>query len=75
MNPRIEIDPQIHHGMPVIRGTRVPVVSILGEIAEGMSREEVARTYRVSVEDVVAAISYAADLVAEEQERLVHSTQ
>jgi uncharacterized protein (DUF433 family) len=75
MNPRIEIDPQIHHGMPVIRGTRVPVVSILGEIAEGMSREEVAQTYRVSIEDVVAAIAYAADLVVDEQERLVHSTK
>jgi uncharacterized protein (DUF433 family) len=68
MNPRIEIDPQIHHGMPLIRGTRVPVVSILGEIAEGMSREEIARQYRVTVDDVAAAIAYAADLVAQQQE-------
>ena len=68
MNPRIEIDPEIHHGMPVIRGTRVPVVTILGEIAEGMSREDVARQYRVTVEDVAAAIAYAADLVAQQQE-------
>jgi uncharacterized protein (DUF433 family) len=66
MNARIEIDPQIHHGMPVIRGTRVPVVSILGEIAEGMSREEIARQYRVTVEDVAAAVAYAAELVAQQ---------
>lgn len=68
MNPRIEIDPQIHHGMPVIRGTRVPVVSILGEIAEGMPHEDIARRYRVTVEDVAAAVAYAADLVAQQQE-------
>ena len=74
MNPRIEIDSEIHHGMPVIRGTRVPVVTILGEIAEGMSREEIARQYRVTVEDVAAALAYAADLVAQQQE-LAESTR
>ena len=75
MNTRIEIDPEIHHGMPVIKGTRVPVVSILGEIAEGMSREEVARQYRVTIDDVVAAIAYAAELVTEKHERPAHSAR
>ena len=67
MHDRIEIDPQIQHGRPVIKGTRVPVVRILGELAEGMSREEIASQYRITLDDVIAAIAYAAELVEEEQ--------
>jgi uncharacterized protein (DUF433 family) len=67
MNPRISIDPLIQHGRPVIKGTRIPVVRILGELAEGMTREEAAREYRITVEDVIAAIDYAAELVEQEQ--------
>jgi uncharacterized protein (DUF433 family) len=67
MNERIEINPQIQHGRPVIRGTRVPVEAVLGELAEGMSREHIAREYRISIEDVVAAIAYASELVGKEQ--------
>ena len=69
MNERISIDPRVQHGQPVIRGTRVPVITILGELAEGMSREDIARDYRVTVEDVVAAVEYASELVQQEQRR------
>jgi len=41
MNERIVIDPEIQHGKPVIRGTRVPVARILGGLAGGMTLEEV----------------------------------
>jgi uncharacterized protein (DUF433 family) len=58
---RIIIDPGIQHGKPVIRGTRVPVVRIITELAGGMTREEVMREYEISVEDVAAALAYAAD--------------
>ncbi len=37
MSDRIVIDPAIQHGKPVIRGTRVPVVRILGGLAGGMT--------------------------------------
>lgn len=69
MNERISIDPRVQHGKPVIRGTRVPVVRILGELASGTTREEIAREYGVTVEDIVAAVSYAAELVEQEQHR------
>lgn len=69
MNERISIDPSVQHGQPVIAGTRVPVTTILGELAEGMSREEIARDYRVTIEDVIAAVEYAAKLVQQEQRR------
>lgn len=66
MNERITIDPMIQHGKPVIRGTRVPIVRLLGGLATGMSKEELAEEYDVSVEDVLAALDYAAEIVAAE---------
>jgi uncharacterized protein (DUF433 family) len=64
---RIVIDPEIRHGKPVIKGTRVSVDVILGSLAGGMSVEEVAREYGISKEDVLAAIDYAAKIVAKEE--------
>lgn len=51
---RIVIDPEIRHGKPVIKGTRVRVHIILGSLAGGMSVEEVAREYGIEKEDVMA---------------------
>jgi len=64
---RIVIDPEIRHGKPVIKGTRVPVDIILGSLAGGMSVEEVAKEYGITKEDVLAAIEYAAKIVANEE--------
>ena len=58
MNDRIIIDPEIQHGKPVIRGTRVPVAPIVGGLAGGMTMEEIIREYEVSAEDIVTAINY-----------------
>ncbi len=58
MNDRIVIDPEIQHGKPVIRGTRVPVARIVGGLAGGMTMEEIIREYEVAVEDVLAALKY-----------------
>ncbi len=63
MNERIVIDPEIRHGKPVIRGTRVPVARILAELAGGMSREEIAREYEIGAQDIAAALSYAVELL------------
>jgi uncharacterized protein (DUF433 family) len=67
MNDRIVIDPKIHHGKPVIKGTRLPVVRIIGGLAGGMSIEEVCRDYEISEEDVRAALDYAAELIDKER--------
>ncbi len=66
MNSRIVIDPEIQHGKPVIRGTRVPVARIVGGLAGGMTMEEIIREYEISEEDVLAAFSYAAELIEAE---------
>jgi len=55
---RIVIDPRIAHGKPVIRGTRVPVAIVAGSIEGGMSFEEVQWEYRVTAEDIRAALEF-----------------
>jgi uncharacterized protein (DUF433 family) len=67
MNKRIVIDPEIQHGKPVIRGTRVPVTRIIGGLAGGMTKEEIMREYEVTEEDILAALSYASDLIEAEE--------
>ena len=63
MNDRIVIDPEILHGKPVIRGTRVPVARIVGGLAGGITEEEIMREYEITSEDIRAALDYAAQLV------------
>jgi uncharacterized protein (DUF433 family) len=65
--PRITIDEGVAFGKPVIQGTRVPVALVVGKLAGGMSITEVSREYEVEPEDVLAALSYAAWLLGEEQ--------
>ena len=60
---RIVLDPEIAHGKPVVRGTRVPVAVVLGALAGGMQIDETAKEFGVEQEDVRAAIGYAARIV------------
>jgi uncharacterized protein (DUF433 family) len=69
--PRIAVDETIHFGKPVIQGTRVPVETIVGKLAGGMTQEEVIEEFGVTKEDVLAALAYAAKTVAGERIRAV----
>ena len=63
MNSRIEINPQICHGKPVIRGTRVLVCNILGALGAGDSVEDILEDYpNISQEDIQAALDFASAL-------------
>ncbi len=76
INDRIEINPQIMLGKPVIRGTRVTVELILRRIGEGASVEEIIDMYpRLTAEDVHAAATYAADAMAHDETVLLDSSQ
>jgi uncharacterized protein (DUF433 family) len=55
---RIVTDPKIHHGKPVIRGTRVPVTTVVGSIVGGMTFEEIKREYDLTAEDILAALEF-----------------
>ncbi len=67
--PRIVVDEQIRSGRPVIKGTRVPVDTLLGQLAAGLAVDEVASEYHVTREDVLAALAYAARTLANEDVR------
>ena len=64
---RVVIEPDVHHGLPCIKGTRVPVATILGSLADGMSAEEIIAQYpQLTKHDVGAALSYAAEVLQQE---------
>jgi uncharacterized protein (DUF433 family) len=71
MNDRIVIDPATQHGKPLIRGTRVPVVRILGGLAGGMSIEEITREYDIIEADIRAALAYASEVIDQEEHHLL----
>lgn len=64
---QITVQPNVRFGKPVIAGTRVQVDLIVGKIAGGMTVEEVMVEYDLTREQVLAALKYAAHLVAEEE--------
>ena len=67
MKDRIVIEANVHHGKPVIRGTRVPVVRLLGGLAGGLSIDQVAAEYGVTEADVRAALTYASELIEQDE--------
>ncbi len=60
---RIGVNPDICHGKPCIKGTRIMVTVVLDNLAEGLSAEEIVASYpSLHLDDVRAAIGYAAEL-------------
>ncbi len=73
---RIEINAQVMMGKPVIKGTRVTVELLLRKLAEGATEGELLDAYpKLTLEDIRAAIAYAADTVAHEEIILVPAPQ
>jgi uncharacterized protein (DUF433 family) len=65
---RIEMNPRVMLGKPVIRGTRIPVELILRKLSEGASEADLIDAYpRLTREDIQAAMRYAADTIAHEE--------
>lgn len=61
----ISVDPQVCHGKPCIKGTRVMVSVILDSLAAGEAAEQLAEWYRISPADVQATLFYAGELTRE----------
>jgi uncharacterized protein (DUF433 family) len=65
---RVEVNPGVMLGKPVIRGTRIPVELILRKLSEGASEADLIDAYpRLTTEDIHAAMRYAADTLAHEE--------
>ena len=62
----ISVDPAVAHGKACIRGTRIPVAVVLANLAQGITPEEIIRSYpSLSLPAIPAALAYAADLAQE----------
>jgi len=69
---RIIADPKICHGKACIKGTRIMVSVILDNLADGVSENEILKSYpSLSIKDIKASIAYAAEL---SRERLIAAT-
>ena len=64
---RIEMNPEIMGGKPVIRGTRIPVEMILRKLGAGMAAAAIIADHpRLTEDDIRAAQAFAADYIADE---------
>jgi len=70
---RIIVDPKVMNGKPVIRGTRITVDLILELLASGMTPEEITEDYKISIEDIRAALLYAAKILGREEMVIVEA--
>lgn len=65
---RITIDPRQMGGVPCIRGLRIPVATVVGMIADRMTREEILAAYPdLKPKDIDEALRYAAEAVRERE--------
>jgi len=71
---RIAVHPGVHHGTPVIAGTRVPVRTVLGLLGHGVSIDDILHEYydHITREDVLACIRYATSVIEAEE---VHAVE
>jgi uncharacterized protein (DUF433 family) len=65
---RITVNPKQMGGVPCIRGLRIPIATVIGMIADGMTEEEILAAYPdLEREDLREALRYAADAVRERE--------
>jgi uncharacterized protein (DUF433 family) len=69
---RITVDPNQMGGVPCVRGLRIPVATVVGMVADGMSEPEILEIYPdLQVVDIREALRYAAEAVREREIPLV----
>ena len=69
---RITVEPDKMGGMPCIRGLRIPVATVVGMVASGMTEQGVLEAFPdLELEDIREALRYAADAVRERELPLV----
>jgi uncharacterized protein (DUF433 family) len=65
---RIEMNPDIMGGKPVVRGTRIPVELVLRKLGAGMTPDAIVADHpRLTLEDIRAAQAFTADYLADEE--------
>lgn len=62
--PGISMDPALRFGKPCVSGTRIDVATVLGALAAGDSFESIAENYRLTRDQILVALRYAAHVAA-----------
>jgi len=70
ISPGITVDNEVRHGKPVIKGTRVPVSLVLGQLAGGVTYAKLEEEYGVTTEGIRAVLRYATSIVSQETVRV-----
>ena len=66
--PRITVDPKQMDGVPCMRGLRIPVATVVGMVADGMSDKEILEAFPdLERDDIREALQYAAEAVREQE--------
>jgi uncharacterized protein (DUF433 family) len=74
MTGRIEINPSVMLGKPVVRNTRIPVELVLRKLSEGATVEDLLDAYpKLTEADIRACLAYAAEAVAHEEQHTLIS--
>ena len=61
---RVVVDPKIMVAKPIIKGTRIPVDTIVRQLAEGMTVKDILEDYpQLKKEDIKAALIYCAEII------------
>jgi uncharacterized protein (DUF433 family) len=69
---RITVDPHQMGGVPCVRGLRIPVATVVGMVADGMSASEILSAYPdLEQDDIAEALRYAAEAVRERELPLI----
>jgi uncharacterized protein (DUF433 family) len=69
---RITVNPKQMGGVPCIRGLRIPVATVVGMVADGMTDKEILKAFPdLEREDIQEALQYAAEAVRERELPLV----
>ena len=57
--PLVEVNPRVQSGVPVLRGTRLPVSAVVDNFDHGLSEQEVSEQFQVPLDQVQAILAYA----------------
>ena len=69
---RITVNPRQMDGVACIRSTRIPVATVVGMVADGMTHDEILQAYPdLESEDIREALRFAAEAVRERELPLV----
>ena len=64
LHKRIVVNPNVMVGKPVIKGTRIPVYTIIRLLAQGMTKKDILEDYpNLTEEDIKAALDYVAEII------------